>query len=75
MDTMIEFYYEKPEDQAREKRLSALAEKYGGRLTFKESGMPNTICLTIEFENWEQAVEVADMLRSGGDHIEGPCSY
>lgn len=75
MATMIELYYERPEDPAKEMHAIGLAEQYGGRLTCKETDLPNTLCLTIEFETWDQAVEVADELRAAGVHIEGPCFY
>jgi hypothetical protein len=77
MSFMFEVYYSAPEDKAREARLVADITAGGGRLDYREfaDSVPGPICLTFEFDNREQAENVAAVLRSRGEHVEGVSSY
>lgn len=79
MSVMIEVFYHRPQDSLRESRLTELVEALGGRLDFwEESEIPdvcNYVCLTYEFDQWEQAEHAAAELRRQGEHVKGPQVY
>ena len=72
---MIEIYYRKPEDLLREERITSIIVNSGGKLTYKESDSPESICLTAEFDSWEFASSAAATLRESCEHVEGPADY
>ena len=74
---MFEIYYAAPANHDKESRITAHVTNFGGRLDYREE--PDTperaICLTYEFDNFEQAQLSADGLRQQGEHVEGPSLY
>ena len=65
MSYILDVYYDRPEDAAREVRISEIAAQHGGRLYSKETEMsegsedgPTTVWLRLEFEDFD-AVTVA----------------
>ena len=79
MSVMFEVYYRRPQDVARETRLTEQVVSIGGRFDFwEESELPgacNYVCLTYEFDGWHQAEHAAAVLRGQGEHVEGPQEY
>jgi hypothetical protein len=75
MSIMIEVHYRKPVNSTREKAIISWVSRYSGELTFREDDAANSICLTLEFPNWELALEAASKLREAGMHVEGPMDY
>jgi hypothetical protein len=78
MSVMFEVYYRSPPDVCKEEALSARVSSLGGRLTFREVPQEHEmggVCLTYEFDAWEQAEVAAEALRQQGEHVEGPCDY
>ena len=77
MSIMFEVYYRAPADERREQDLTQAVEALGGRLDFREveqrPGGP--IVLTYEFEDPDRAEAAAQVLRSRGEHVEGPQEY
>ena len=72
MTVMFEVYYRPPADPARESALTALAERYGGRLDYREDPGPlSGVCLTFEFVDRPSAESAATALRGRGEHVEG----
>jgi hypothetical protein len=78
MSVMFEVLYKSPSDPRRESIISESVGKFGGRLTYREEpdGVgAGPICLTYEFNGFEEAQEAAARLRSQGEHVEGPMEY
>jgi hypothetical protein len=77
MSDMLEVYYHGPPDLAREERISREAARYEAKLTHREEAASHSeaICLTYEFSNRTTAEEAASLLRSLGEHVEGPSDY
>lgn len=78
MSFMIEVYYHAPPDRSREERISTEAGRYGGQLTYREepsNGQSKAVCLTYEFDSLDSAKRAVDVIRSFGDHVEGPVDY
>ncbi len=79
MSVMFEVYYRRPQDVAREARLTEQIVSLGGRFDFwEENEIPDVcsyVCLTYEFDEWPQAELVAAVLREQGEHVEGPQEY
>jgi hypothetical protein len=79
MSVILEVLYRLPQDLAREARLSGQVTALGGRFDCREEseipGVCNTVCLTYEFNDWEQAERAAAALRRQGEHVEGPQKY
>lgn len=78
MSAMCEVLYKSPPDAGREAVISECAERYGGRLSYREepdlAGV-GPVCLTFEFGDRIVAGQAADALRSRGEHVEGPSDY
>jgi len=75
---MFEVYYKLPTDARREEALTNQVEKLGGCLDFREEPtLPDLggICLTYEFASFDSANRAAELLRSQGEHVEGPTDY
>jgi hypothetical protein len=75
---MFEVYYQPPFDPSKESALSERVAAFGGRLDFREEADERGlggVCLSYEFEELEQAVKAADVLRKLGEHVEGPVDY
>lgn len=75
MSVMIEIYYGKPEDLPREELTREKVATYDGEITYRETDLPCTVCLTVEFPDWERAEQAMTELRNCGEHVEGPCDY
>ena len=75
MPVMIELYYKKPEDLRREEQTRQKAAKHDSQITYRETDLSNSICLTIEFPDWDRAEKAAIGLRNSGEHFEGPSEY
>jgi hypothetical protein len=78
MSFMLEVLYKPPSDARRETVISERAGKFGGRLTCREEPElvgAGPVCLTYEFNDFEVAQEAASLLRSQGEHVEGPMDY
>ena len=78
MSYMFEVYYRSPADTKREAALTARVAQFGGQLDFREEAddeSSDSICLTFEFDDLEQASLAADSLRRTGEHVEGPICY
>ena len=78
MSVMFEVLYRSPSDPQREEVISEHVGQFGGRLTYREE--PDVVgagpvCLTYEFNNYQEAQEAASRLRSQGEHVEGPMDY
>ncbi|HVX12337.1 MAG TPA: hypothetical protein VHC22_14235 [Pirellulales bacterium] len=72
---MIEIYYSKPVDSQRETSISERLAGYEGKVTYREDDSHDTICLTAEFNTWENAQAATTALRLAGEHVEGPSDY
>jgi hypothetical protein len=75
---MFEVFYKSPPDPRRELVISERVSQLGGRLTYREEpveGNSAPVCLTYEFNGYEQAEKAALQLRSQGEHVEGPMDY
>jgi len=75
---MFEVYYQPPVDPEKETALLERVAKLGGRLDYREE--PNrhpqgSVCLTYEFDDFEQAATAAECLRQQGEYVEGPQDY
>jgi hypothetical protein len=79
MSVMFEVFYARPQDPDREARLTEQVAALGGRFDFWEEseipGVCNYVCLTYEFDHWQQAEHVAEVLRQQGEHVKGPYEY
>ncbi len=78
MTAMLEVYYTAPADSAREARLLDVIRDFGGWLDYREAPEVDgsrSICLTYEFDDWDQAIAAADHVRTLGEYVEGPCEY
>jgi hypothetical protein len=78
MSYMLELYYKPPADPAKETALLKCVSELGGRLDYREDsdGKPEqSICLTYEFDEFDQAEAAAERLRQQGEHVEGPQDY
>jgi hypothetical protein len=75
MSVMFELYYTPPYDPDREARLTEQVASVGGRFDFWEEEPGRYICLTYEFDDWEQAEHAADILRQKGESVKGPQQY
>jgi hypothetical protein len=75
MTAMIEIYYKKPEDLRREELTREKVATYDGEITYREIDLPDSVCLTVEFPDWERAEQASTELRSSGEHVEGPSDY
>ncbi len=78
MSVMFEVLYKPPSDPEREVVISERVGEFGGWLTYREepeiAGM-GPVCLTYEFNEFEEAEAAASQLRSQGEHVEGPMEY
>jgi hypothetical protein len=74
---MFEVYYRPPRDREREKRMTEVVVKRGGRLDFWEDTTKFTgICLTFEFDDIAAADAAVEELRGQSEHITmGPRPY
>ncbi len=75
---MFEVYYAPPTNPDREARIMAGVAKFGGRLDYREepdAHQKSSICLTYEFDDFEQAQIAASELRQQGEYVEGPGHY
>ena len=79
MSVMFEVYYTAPADMAREAAILQEVSRLGGRLNFREEpsagDVSQAVVLTYEFEDRQAAERAASVLRSVGEHVEGPCDY
>lgn len=78
MSYIFEVYYQAPADSKKETALLECISELGGRLDNREGPNGNfqgSICLTYEFDNFEQAAVAAERLRQQGEHVEGPQYY
>jgi hypothetical protein len=76
MSYMFEVLYKPPPDPRREVVIAKRAETFGGRLTYREEPeAAGPVCLTFEFNDLAVAQEAATLLRSQGEHVEGPMDY
>ena len=77
MSFMFEVYYKAPADRKREAMITDRVGSFGGRLDFREE--PNDaeggVCLTYEFDQLDRAEAAAEILRQGGEYVEGPVDY
>lgn len=55
MPVMIELYYKKSENLRRQEQTRQTAAKHDSQITYRETDLPNSICLTIEFPDWDSA--------------------
>jgi hypothetical protein len=75
MTAMIEIYYKKPEDLRREEVTREKMAMYDGEITYREINLPESVCLTVEFPDWDRAEKATHELRNSGEHVEGPSEY
>jgi hypothetical protein len=78
MSVMFEVLYKSPPDSRREAAISERVRSFGGRLTYREEPekiQEGPVCLTYEFDGFQEADEAATQLRSQGEHVEGPSTY
>lgn len=78
MSFMFEVYYRPPADPQKEAVLTTRVSGLGGRLSYRESpngGGGGGVCLTYEFDDYNQAAVAARVLREQGEHVEGPVEY
>ena len=78
MSYIFEVYYKPPVNQKKEASLLERVARFGGRLDYREEPNDNqsdSICLTYEFEDPDQAAFAAECLRQQGEHVEGPQDY
>ena len=75
MSVMIEIYYHKPSDLQREKTINDFLRIHQGKVTYREDGRDETICLTAEFQTREDAQAATAALQEIGEHVEGPSDY
>ena len=79
MSTIIEVYCPHPVDPSHEMGLKEQMTALGGRFHFREenaiAAVSEHVCLTFEFNNWEDSDHAAGILRAQGEHVEGPCEY
>lgn len=75
MSKMIEVFYPKPPDFEREQAIAAGAAGFGGKVTCREDDAEESICLTIEFADWDSAEKACAKLQALGEHVEGPQEY
>lgn len=75
MSMMIEVWYRKPQDVEREHAIRTCVSDFGGELTCREDEGENSICLTIEFPDWNSAQKASANLRHLVEHVEGPIDY
>lgn len=79
MSVMVEIYLR--EGQMEQKRsIVESARKFSGNLTFEENessavSVSKGVCLTFEFELYEQAEKFGDVIKCDGFHVEGPYDY
>jgi len=67
--------YKKPEDLQREKVTREKIAAYGGEITYRETDLPESVCWTVEFPDWDRAEKATNELRNSGEHVEGPSEY
>ena len=81
MSYIIEVYYGKPADPAREAGFAEIAISCGGRLDFRDDtttvdpAIYSAICLAFDFDTLAQAQSAAERFRAVGEHVEGPSDY
>lgn len=77
MSYMFEVYCNAPTDSETEAAINFAVTPLGGRLDYREAhGLTaGCICLTYEFDTWEQAELAAQAIRKLGKHVEGPVPY
>lgn len=75
MSIMIEVHYQKPESREYEQVISVCASEYDGAITYRENNNEKSICLTIEFPSWKNALDASSKLREAGEYVEGPMDY
>ena len=75
MTVMVEIYYPKPLNFQRENTIGEVIVKNKGVITYRETDSLDTICITAEFDSWEEAHAASAALRTIGGHVEGPCEY
>ena len=78
MSQMIEVFLRDGAGSERSMALE-LASLQSGRLTFEEIGkegaVRSALCLTFEFDSWEQAFSAVQELNARGFYVEGPYDY
>ncbi|MDW8244737.1 MAG: hypothetical protein RMJ88_16135 [Thermogemmata sp.] len=78
MSFMFEVIYRAPADTEKEKQIASLISSYGGMLDCREepdlNGI-NSVVLTYEFQDYDQAYAAASRLREQGLKVDGPYDY
>ena len=73
---MFEVYYSVPANPEKEANITARVSDFGGWLDYREEpDASQSVCLTYEFDDFEQARLSASGLRGQGEYIEGPSLY
>ena len=76
MSVMFEVLYRSPPSIQREAEICKRIEPFGGRLTYREEPKASgPVCLTYEFSDPDSAEQAANVLRTFGEHVEGPVEY
>lgn len=75
MSAMIEIFYRKPVDATHEQKIISIVTNHEGSVTYKEDDTQESICLTAEFDSWENAIAATATLRKIGEYVEGPADY
>jgi hypothetical protein len=80
--SLLDVYYDRPEDAAREAAITEIVARHGGRSRFKhtelpvghrEDDPPTPIWLGFEFADFDDAVSAQKALLSRGEWAEPPC--
>ena len=71
---MFELYIKQPCTAEDEQSVLEAVEPYCGRLDYRESSQSN-VCLTLEFEDQQQAEAAHQLLFDRGLHVEGVGEY
>ena len=73
---MFEVGYSAPANPEKEANITARVSGFGGWLDYhEEPDARQSVCLTPEFNDFEQARLSASDLRGQGEYIEGPSLY
>lgn len=78
MSFMFEVIYRAPTDPQKEKHIDTVISGHGGTLDCREEPEPhgpNSVVLTYEFRDYDQAFAAATKLRELGLKIDGPYDY
>ena len=73
MSWAVDLYYLPPADQAKEETLTRRVRSLGGRFDYREERA--SVCLTFAFDDETRAAHAATLLRTQGEHVEGPYDY